>query len=157
MTTSLNQLLEAFVPVYDTVPEKWEDARPFLVEILKKISNAVNVREIGWLLDEELLNGQQLFPTTVTANDQGFRTVLRKVIDFGPLAIGANTKPHGILFDTNFTLTHLYAAATNTSTLVAEPIPNGADTISMTATNVIITVAAAWTECICVIEYVQEL
>jgi hypothetical protein len=54
-----SQEFESYVPVYDTVPEQWEDARAFLVEQLKKISNAVNVREIGWLLDEELLSGKR--------------------------------------------------------------------------------------------------
>ena len=31
-----NQMLESFVPIYDVVPDKWEVARPFLVEQLSK-------------------------------------------------------------------------------------------------------------------------
>ena len=38
------QQLDSFVPVYDAVPDKWDDARPFIVEQLKRISNAVNIR-----------------------------------------------------------------------------------------------------------------
>ena len=63
-SSSQNQSFETFVPVYDTVPEKWEDARQFLVEHLKKISNAVNAREICWYLNENVLSGKQFFPGT---------------------------------------------------------------------------------------------
>jgi hypothetical protein len=37
------------------------------------------------------------------------------------------------------------AAATNATAMTGEPIPNGSDTISYDATNIIITVAAAYT------------
>jgi len=68
---------ESFLPVYDTVPEGWEDARPFLVEILKKISTAVNIRTIGWMLQEQLLSGQAFVPGTPSASDnpEQFRQV----------------------------------------------------------------------------------
>jgi len=51
----------------------------------------------------------------------------------------------------------LYAAATNDTALTGEPIPNGADTITYDATNINITVAAAYTRCWAVIEYIQEI
>ncbi len=47
MTTNMtfsSQEFESFVPVYDVVPDDWNDARPFLVEILKKITNGLNAR-----------------------------------------------------------------------------------------------------------------
>ncbi len=156
-----SQEFESFVPVYDVVPDKWEDARPFLVEILKKISNAVNIREIGWYLDEELLSGKALTPVAAIPGDaspQQFRQILRKVIDMGPLVIGINSVPHGILFDFNFTLVEMSAAVTNTTTFVAEPIPNiGPDGLSMDATNVNILSAAAWDRCLVIIQYCQEV
>lgn len=158
MTTPTAQDFEAFVPVYDTVPETWEEGRQFLVEQLKKISNAVNVREIGWLLDEEYLSGQQFIPgTNLTGESQQFRSVLRKVIDCSPLAIGANTFAHGITFDANFTLMQLYGAATNSGTLLAVPLPNAVDTLSMDATNINITSTAAYDRCFVVFSYIQEL
>jgi len=58
-----SQIFESYVPVYDAVPEDWESARQFLVEHLKKISNAVNAREISFFLDEELLSGKQFIPS----------------------------------------------------------------------------------------------
>ena len=158
MTSSQN--FESYVPVYDTVPEKWEEARDFLVEQLRKISDAVNIREIGWLLDEELLSGQQFFPAgTLSGTTQQFRSVLRKVIDFSPLTIGANSKAHGITFDSNFSLIQLYAAATDSMGLTAIPIPDGTagNTISMDATNIIINSTAAYDRAFAVVSYIQEV
>lgn len=156
MTTS--QDFESYVPVYDTVPEKWDDARPFLVETLKKISNAVNVRTIGFYLDEELLSGNSFIPgATIPGNNPGiFRSILRKVIDVGPLAAGLNAGvPHGILFDTRFTLIDMWVAGTNSGTLTARVI-SGNDVV-MDATNIVITSPQAFDRAFCTIEFIQEL
>ncbi len=156
-----SQIFESYVPVYDVVPDKWEDARPFIVEQLKKITNAVNIREIGWFLDEELLSGKAFIPGLNNALDGGttqqYRQILRKVIEFPGLVIGANVQPHGITVDANFSLIQLFGAATNATTLTGEPIPNGADTITYDVTNIIITVGAAYTRSFAIIEYIQEL
>jgi hypothetical protein len=153
-----SQNFDSFVPVYDAVPETWEEGRQFLVEHLKKISNAVNIREIGWLLDEEYLSGQQFIPgLNNTGESQQFRSVLRKVIDCSPIVIGANTFAHNIVFDANFTLMQLYAAGTNSGTLFAMPIPNGATTMDMDATNINITSTQAFDRCFAVVSYIQEL
>ena len=161
MNFSDSQQLESFVPVYDAAPEKWEDARPFIVEQLKRISNAVNIREIGWYLDEELLSGKAFIPGDTAINylstSQVFRQILRKVIIFPGLVPGVNVQPHNILVDANFSLIQLFGAGTNAVAFTGEPIPNGADTISYNATNIIITVAAAYTRAWAVIEYMQEL
>jgi hypothetical protein len=153
-----SQEFESYIPVYDTVPDKWEEARPFLVEQLKKITNALNIREIGFFLDEELLSGKQFIPpASISGTSQQFRTILRKVIDFSPLTAGVNSQPHGIVIDVNFSLMQLYAAATNSVAFTGEPIPNGADTIDYDSTNINITVAANYDRCWAVIEYIQEL
>ena len=153
-----SQEFESYLPVYDTIPESWEVARPLFIEILKKISNAVNIREIGWFLDEELLSGKSFIPGTNTGGDsEQFRTILRKVVEFPGLTVGVNTQPHGITVDGNFSLIQLFAAATNATAFTGEPIPNGADTISYDATNIIITVASAYTRAWATIEYIQEL
>lgn len=161
MQSADSQILESYVPVYDVVPEKWEDARPFVVEQLKKISTAVNIREIGWFLDEELLSGKAFIPGTNNLMDGGtsqqYRQILRKVIAFPGLVIGVNTQPHGITVDSNFSLIQLFGAATNATALTGEPIPNGADTITYNAVNIVITVGAAYTRAWAVIEYIQEL
>lgn len=155
MTSQTSQIFESYVPVYDAVPEEWEDAREFLVEHLKKISNAVNIREIGWFLDEELISGKQLFPGVNTANDQQFRTILRKVIDFGPVVIGVNSRPHGIVVDANFTLIDLWGSATDAVAFTGNPInqPN----ITYDSVNINITVTKAYTRVLAFFEFTQEL
>ena len=172
MNPSEDQRLESFVPVYDAIPDEWEEARPFLVEQLKRISNAVNIREIGWYLDEELLSGKAFFPSDGNlenlSTSQVFRQVLRKVIDFGALpAAGTKSVPHGITFDDNFSLVFMGAYATDPVAFIAIPIPycdptalaNGV-ALTMDSTDVNITVGvdlSAYTRCFVTIEYLQEL
>lgn len=156
-----SQNFESYVPVYDVIPSKWEDARPAIVEQLKKITNAVNIREIGFFLDQELLSGKAFIPglndVSNGGSSQQFRTILRKVIVFPGLTIGVNTQPHEIFVDSNFSLIQLFASATNSTTLTGEPIPNGSDTITYNSTDIIITVSANYDRCYTIIEYCQEL
>lgn len=172
MNPSDNEILQSFVPVYDAAPEKWEEARPFLVEQLKRLATAVNIREIGWFLDEELLSGKAFIPginaLSTRSNSQVYRQVLRKVIDFGALpAAGTKSVMHGINFDNNLTVTFLGAYATDPVNLVGFPIPyadpvalvNAVD-LTIDATNVNITVGinrSTFTRCFVTIEYLQEL
>ena len=156
MTTS--QEFESYVPVYDTVPNQWEEAQPFLVETLKKISNAVNIRTIGWYLDEELLSGNSFIPgVTAPGNNPGvFRSILRKVIDVSPLVAGINPGVnHGIVFDSNFTLIDLWVSGTNSVTLTARRI-TGNDVI-MNATQIVITSPQAFDRAFAFVEYIQEI
>lgn len=158
MNPSDSQILESYVPVYDAIPEDWQEAKPFIVEQFKRLANAVNIREIGWFLDEELLSGKAFIPASVTGyTSQTFRSILRKVIEFPGLAVGVNTQPHGIVVDANFSLIQLFGAATNAVAFTGEPLPNGADTISYDSTDIIITVASAYTRAWAIIEYIQEL
>ncbi len=124
-------------------------------------ATAINIREIGWYLDQELLSGKAFIPGTNNILDGGtsqqFRTILRVVVTFPGLTIGLNSQPHGVIVDANFSLIQLYGAATNATAFTGEPIPNGADTITYDATNINITVAAAYTRAWAVMEYIQEL
>lgn len=160
MDFSDNQQLESFVPVYDEVPEKWEDARPFFVEQLKKISNAVNIREIGWYLDEELLSGKAFIPSATPQADlstsQVFRTVLRKVVDLGPLIAGVNPAiPHGVTFDTNLTSIDSWVEATNSTTLTAVTLVS--PELQIVGPNILITSPGAFDRAFFFWEYTQEL
>ena len=121
-----NEEFESYLPVYDTVPEKWEESRPFIVEMFKRISNAVNAREIGFFIDEEVLAGKAFIPgDNLTGTSQQFRQILRKVITFPGLTIGLNTQPHELMIDSNFSLIQMFGAATNATALTGEPLPNG--------------------------------
>lgn len=155
-----SQNLESYVPVYDMVPEKWEEGRQFLVEHLKKIANAVNIRTIGWYLDEELLSGNAFIPAAPTPNDnsvpQQTRQILRKTFNAGALVIGINPPiPHAIVFDSNFTLIDLWVAGTNSGTLTALVI-NGNDVL-MNSTSFVITSPQAFDRSVIVCEYIQEV
>ncbi len=158
MNPNDSTFFDSYLPVYDSIPETWEEAKPFLVEVLKKISNAANARTIGFLLDEELLSGQAFIPgATIPGNNPGeFRQVLRKVVDVSPLVAGLNAGiPHGINFDANFTLIDLWVAGTNSGTLTARVI-NGNDVL-MDATNLVITSPQAFDRAFAFIEYIQEV
>ncbi len=158
MNPNDSTIFDAYLPVYDAVPDKWDDAKPFLEEALKRMSNVINVRTIGFLLDEELLSGQSFIPgITIPGNNPGeFRSVLRKVVDVGPLAAGLNAGvAHGILFDVNFTLIDLWVAGTNSSTFTARDI-SGNDVL-MDSINLVITSPQAFDRAFAFVEYIQEL
>lgn len=152
-----SQQFETYVPVYDVVPEKWEEARPFLVEMLKKITNSLNSKEVGFFLDEELLSGKSFIPgVTIAGNNPGqFRSLFRKVIDVSPLAVGANVFAHGIQFDSNFTLIEMYVGATNSLTLNAICLTD--TSVTLDATNINITSPAIYDRAFCIIEYCLEV
>lgn len=158
MTTPNDQFFESFLPIYDAIPDTWDDAKVLITERFRQIANAVNAREIGFFLDDELLSGKSFIPgVTIPGNNPGeFRTVLRKVIDFGPIAAGINSRVHDILFDANFTLIQLWACATNSSTFLATTFANS-DTIAINATNVNVLSNGTYDRCFVFIEYIQEL
>jgi len=152
-----SQEFESFVPVYDVVPEKWEDCREFLVEHLKKISNAVNAREIGFFLDEELLSGKAFIPgVTLPGNNPGtFRQIFRKVIDVAPLIAGANAVAHGITFDVNFTLIDCWVAATDSVGFTA--IEMVYPEVTLDALNININSPGVYDRAYAVLEYCLEV
>jgi hypothetical protein len=130
---------------------------------MKKIANAVNIREIGWMLANQNLNGQQFIPS----NADNFRSVFRIVIDCGALP-NATTKSvaHGLTVNASFTLVHLYGAATKaTAAFASLPLPYASPTlnqnisINLDSTNVNITTAidyTSYTRTYATIEYLLE-
>jgi hypothetical protein len=161
MTIPLDsQYFESYVPVYDAIPDKWEDARPFVVEQFKKITNSLNAKEIGFFLDQEVLSGKAFIPGINIASDEGssqqFRTILRMVVDVGPLINGVNPpKFHGVTFDANLTSIDSWVEATNSTTLQAVTLvyPN----LIINGPNINITSPGAFDRAFLVWEYVQEL
>lgn len=155
-----NQDFETYLPVYDDIPQDWEQARTFLVEQLRRIANGVNSREVGFFLEQEVLAGKQFTrPAVISGTSEQFRTVFRKVIDFGALPnTGSQTQPHGLTFDSNFTLIDMYGAATDPST-EALPMPNVEIDLRMDTSDITITTTAdysGFTRSYVVIEYLKE-
>lgn len=149
-----SQNFESFVPVYDTVPNEWSEARQFLVEHLKKISNMLNGCEIGFFLEEELLSGKQFEPSDAVDPPQT-RSIFRKVVNLGALSVGANSIAHGITFDSNFTLIDYWVAATDSSGLTA--INMVYDEVDMDSTNVNVNSPAAYDRAYFICEYIREV
>jgi hypothetical protein len=147
---------DSYVPVYDAVPRTWDEARPFMVEQFKKISDAINIREIGWYLDEELLSGKQFVPSSI--NDSGtqgqFRSVFRKLVDVAPLSVGVNTVTTGIFFDANFSLIDMWVAATNTTILESIVLTN--ENVTLQATTFTITSPGDYNIAWAIVEYLHE-
>lgn len=164
-----SQDLEAYVPVYDVVPETWPEGRQFLVEQLKKMSNAINIRQIGWFLDQDLISGKQWIPgTLLSGTPDQYRTVFRKVVDTGQLPNSSSKDvPHGLDFGSNFTLVNIYGAATEPPPgSTAIPLPFVDVTVSnniqlyIDSVNVKIITSSnqsKYTRSYVVIEYLQEL
>ena len=155
-----SQQLESFVPVYDVAPEKWEDANGFVVEQLKLHANAINAREIGFYLDQELLAGKAFIPGLNIASDGGssqqFRTILRIVVDVSPLIAGVNPPiPHNVVNDVNLTSIDSWVEATNstTNTVVTLVYPN----LEIVGPNILITSPGAFDRAFLIWEYCQEL
>jgi hypothetical protein len=160
MTTSLDsQNFDSFVPVYDVIPEEWEESRPVIVEQLKKLSNAINIRQIGWYLDVELLSGGLFVPsgTDDYETQPQYRAIFRKVIVFGPIVTGSNSMPHGIVFDDNFSLIDLWASATENATPPFKAVTfSNSDTINMDDMNINITSDQDYNICYAFVEYILE-
>jgi len=157
---------EAFdfsVPVYQTMPANWQDAREFLVEQLRKIATQINVRENGYYFDIEQLSGASLYP------DGGeLRDVFRKVLPVGALndfsATPTQTIPHGITTTSDTRLFRLFGSATDPGLTSAIPLPfvsaagNHLE-LSIDGTNVYIKGSSdysAYTSAFVVVEYVQQ-
>lgn len=162
MTTDSTNF-DSFVPVYSTSPESPEDLRNFTTEQLRIHATGINFREIGWMLDQQLITGKNFLPGTSTPSDQGFRTVWRKVIVFGALpASTTKSIAHGITFDINFTLVDSWASATdpvNFRAITFAYQPECSVSLQIVGPDVIITTTADYsnyTRCYVVIEYLLE-
>lgn len=141
-----------------------------LTQSVNNISIAVNLKDTGYYVLEEYINGQVFFtnPTSpMTLQSEKTRQVFRKVIDFGPLPDTATkTVPHGIAPDASFTFTRIYATASDPINLLYLPIPF-ASTIAV-ANNIEIVVDAvnvrirtginrsAFTRTFVILEYIKQ-
>ena len=155
-----SQNFETYVPVYDTVPPEWEEGRDFLVEHLKKISDGVNAREIGYYLDVETLTGKNFIPSAQatsagSSDSQQYRSIIRKVVNVGPLFAGLNTFPHGVTFDINLTSIDSWVEATNSTTF--EAITLVYPELVINGPNINITSPGAYDRAYFIWEFIQEL
>lgn len=146
--------------------------KELLVRLYQNINNIVlilNTKDTGIYSQTEFINTQQYFPQQSvifgTNQETNYRTVYRKVINFGALPnAGSKSVAHNIPVDERYSLTRLYASATNpvsTFSLIpipfASPVLNENIKIEMTGTNITITTGinrTAYTICYVVAEYI---
>lgn len=171
MSALTSQDLETYLPPYGTVPANWEDAQPQLSEIIKRITQAINIRTIGFYLDQQLLTGDQFIPasySSTSSTNVNYRSVFRKVVDIGTLPnAGTTSTAHGITVDANFTLVDLWGAATKpTATFAAIPLPYSSPTLNQNiklnidTTNINVTTAidySSYTRAFVTVEYLLEV
>lgn len=147
-----------------------QEFKEFLVRLRQSTNNiaiAVNFRDAGYYIEEAFNCGQQFFPnktlSSSTSEEPTYRSVIRKVIDFGDLPNNMQKSvPHNIPFINATTVfTRIYATATNPTGLEYFPIPNtfiNGDITSITvdAVNVNISTnwdATAYTTCLVILEF----
>lgn len=137
----------------DPSSREFKDFLTRLRQTINSISIAVNLKDTGYYITDEMANGQLYFPdpalNSTTLKRPTFRNVFRKVIDFGALpnaGVGnAISIPHGITINTNFSFTRIYGTATDPNTSFI-PLPyaglavsaNNVE-LSVDTTNVVIT------------------
>lgn len=133
--------------------------------LYKRIANSVNTKEGALYVPLETATFQQYF---TPGEPQRFRPTYRKVIDFGPLpAAGVKSVAHGIAFNSECTMTCMYACATDPVALAYINIPfvstvaiNFQISMQVTATTVDIAVGSNrsnFTRCTVVLEYIKNL
>lgn len=147
---------------------KGDELRELVIRLYQNLNImalAINRKESGTYGLANFITSEQYYPNPATGS-QEFRTVVRTVINFGALPNTATKAvAHGIPFNAGFTLTRLYAAATDTTGLNYIPIPYASTVLANSielradATNVYITTGSNrtnFTVCSVIIEYLMN-
>lgn len=165
MTTNIpSQDFNQQIPVFDALPDSWEESKVALVERLRKMTNAINIRPVGWYLDTETITGKRYIPSSGSVE---YREISRFTKELGALP-NATTKnvAHGLSnVNSNFLLTAMWGAASSDSPLSFIPVPHisvsgGGVEISMDATNFIIKTTSDYSNynnSVIIIEYTYKV
>lgn len=144
-----------------------EDFREFLVlqaQAFNNIARILNLKETGYYLPVEIVNGQQWF---TNSSIQPTRPAYTTVVNFGALPnAAAKSVAHNISgISAATTFTTMYGAASNTAATLYKPIPyvnliaNNSIQLDVDATNVTITTGidySAYTACYVVLNYLKN-
>ena len=158
-TTEFNQNL----PVGSSLPESWDDSHEALTSHLRRIANAVNNREVGWVVDTEIDTGKRFIAASGSTE---YRTIFRKAIDTGTLPNNTTSSiAHGLTVDANFTLIEIYGGGTDPIAFTSIPLnyvssAGSSIEVNMDASNInIVTTGnySAYTRSFVVIEYMREI
>lgn len=128
----------------DVTSADYQQAQVRLYQAFNNASLAINAREIGYYPTEEFVVGNLYYnPDSTKLSD--FRPIFRTTVNtgaLGPLGPGVNNRPHGLTPVATWQFVHIYGVACNTGTLAYWPMPNSSITVSVDATNIVITNAS---------------
>jgi len=151
------------LPIFDVLPDKWEDARESINDRLREIANAVNIRSVGWEIDKEITTGKKYIPQSGSVE---YREISRFTLEVGPLPNNTTKNvAHGLTnVDATFRLLSMWGGATNTTSFISIPLPHTSIAgnpveIMMDATNFIIKTNADYSNfdhAVIIIEYTYE-
>ncbi len=144
-----------------------------LVRLYQNINNIavnLNLKDIGYYVEQEFLNGQKFFsdssPGTSKSQTLQYRQVFRTVVNFGALPNNTTKSvPHGIQVTQQYSFTRIYGTASNSLGGSFLPIPYASSTagrvieLSVDATNVHIITGSdmtAYTSTYIVLEYIKQ-
>lgn len=131
-----------FLVQTEVFPENDEQFLIRLTEVYQDIATKTNYREISNYTFEESPNGQQ-YPGS---NPQNPRLGYRKIIDVGPLVIGANSYAHGIVYPVPNTIrfVDIWGTIYDLAAQSYQAVPNDDIHLSILAGNLIVTIPAAY-------------
>lgn len=135
-----------------------------VTDAFKDVANSVNSKEGGLYDLQELSNSEQWF---IIGDTQNFRFGYRMTVNFGALPnTGTKSVAHGIAnIDANFSITRLYASASDPVGFNYIPIPFAspvlANNISLSMDNTNVTIItgsnrSAFTICYVIIDYLRN-
>jgi len=179
MATTNSTPVGAFIPTTNV----WDVAQlayvqdPALRELLVRlyqninnIANVLNVKDTGYYDTNQFVTSQLFFPnpalSSSTQQNPQYRQSLRLLVNFGQLPnAGLKSVAHGIAFNTAYTITRIYGAASDTTGLNYIPLPYAspvlANNIELNAdgTNVNVTTGSNRTNfniCYIILEYLIQ-
>lgn len=140
-----------------------------LYQNINTIALVLNLKDTGYYINQEIINGQQFFSdanTTGSSVTPGYRQVFRMAVDFGALP-NATSKSVAHMIDTypGYVFTRIYGAASKSDGTSFIPIPFSSPTlnenikIEVTGDNVTITTGidrTAYTTCYVILEYLKN-
>lgn len=179
MPLTTEQMLGLFLPntyLFDAENLQGTDINTLVVRLYQNVNSmliALNLKETGYYVEQEYINGQLFFPDPTNAESVSvpstYRQVFRKVVNFGELPNStAKNVAHGIDFGTlptPFKGTRIYGCATDPATGTMIPLPFASPTSSLSIslaidpTHVIITTGSnysSYTQCFVIIEMIKQ-
>ncbi len=147
----------------DVNSDEFKELIVLLAQQTNNISIALNQKEFGYFLNEELVTSVQYYNPN-SNNQLDLIPEFRSVYNIGALPGGATTVAHGLTIATTWKFTDIYGTANDNVGFNYYPVPfasaGGANNIELRvdATNIIITNNSGinFTSCNVVLEYIKQ-